>query len=211
MLTHSGQILVAGGVARDLMLAPDEEIIILDFSKSETAQEKTRAFGVHFEGHFPRPLLVGCSIFCSGDILVLMGGGAVCFSFGTFWNTGCFTLSLQALTSIGYATQGNNGCERPTLETWKFLQAIEMVPSGSSTHQAAVASISNGGGKLDLVSIQRTSLSNAVDFSAIVSHAQPVIIEGLDLGSCVETWTSSYLNDQIGRDKKVHSGHMIKV
>jgi tRNA wybutosine-synthesizing protein 4 len=40
----------------------------------------------------PRPLLIGSSIQYIGGKLLIMGGSAVCFSFGTYWNKGCFTL-----------------------------------------------------------------------------------------------------------------------
>lgn len=183
---------------------------MLDFVKTETTQ-RTLIVNVQCKGRFPRPLLIGISIFCSGDTLVIMGGGAVCFSFGTYWNPGCFTLGLQMIPSNERSPSPRNSeYHRSILDTWKFLQMVEMFAPGSLKTHVGRSSISNGEGKVALVNIQRTRLSSTVDFSTIVSLAKPAILEGLELGSCTKTWTSTYLKDCIGRDNKVRSEGMIK-
>jgi tRNA wybutosine-synthesizing protein 4 len=201
MLKHCGRFLVVGGVARNVMLTADEEMIILDVVRSEPDEERILLNKVHYEGLFPRPLLIGSSISCSGDALVIMGGGAVCFSFGTFWNRGCFALSLRIISSNEHSQSHKS--QSLALETWKYLQTIELVPPGKSTNHVDRLSTLNEAKKFELVTIPRTKLSSADDFSAIVSLAKPVILEELDLGSCTKAWTSTYLKDHIGRDNKV--------
>jgi tRNA wybutosine-synthesizing protein 4 len=201
MLYHSGRLLVLGGVARNVMLTADEEIIILDVVKSEVDKERIQVNKVHCEGLFPRPLLLGSSISCSGDTVVIMGGGAVCFSFGTFWNRGCFTLSLRMLFSKEHSQSRDS--QSLALETWRYLQTVELVSLGQSTNKAGGPSTWNGEENFDLVTIQRTKLSSTDDFPVLMSLAKPVILEELDLGSCTKAWTSTYLKDCIGRDNKV--------
>jgi len=200
MLYHSGRLIVVGGVARNSMLTTDEEIIILDVAKSEVDKERIQANKVHCEGLFPRPLLLGSSVSCSGDTVVIMGGGAVCFSFGTFWNRGCFTLSLRMLFSKECSQSRDS--QSLALETWRYLQTVELVPLGKSTNKAGPSTL-NGEKNFDLVTIQRTKLSSTNDFPVLMSLTKPVILEELDLGSCTKAWTSTYLKDRIGRDNKV--------
>lgn len=171
--------------------------------KSRTIRESLSVSNIRCRGSFPRPLLIGSSIFCSGDNLVIMGGGAVCFSFGTFWNHGCLTLRLHMVPiNLHLQTPPNHHPPKLELETWKYVQTFETA-SVSSTNYVSGASVCDGRRNLDLVIIQRTRVSSAADFSAIVALAKPVIIEELDLGSCTKTWTSTYLKNQIGRDSKV--------
>lgn len=201
MLNHSGQLLVVGGVTRNVMLTADKEIVLLDVVKGEAGRERIIESSIHCEGAFPRPLLIGSSVSCSGDALVITGGGAVCFSFGTFWNRGCFTLSLRMMPSNEHSE--NLDSQSLPLETWRYLQTVELVPPGKLAKHGGGPSTSNGEKTVDLVTIQRTKISSADNFSAIVSLAEPVILEELDLGSCTTAWTSTYLNDHIGRNSKV--------
>ena len=201
MLYRSGRLLIVGGVACNVMLTAREEIIILDVVKSGLSEERIRANKVHSEGLFPRLLLIGSSVSCIGDTLVITGGGAVCFSFGTFWNRGCFTLSLRMKPSNEHSE--SHDFQSLVLERWRYLQTIELVPPGKSANYVSGPSTLNGEKNFDLVTIQRMKLSSTDDFSALVSLAKPVILEELDLGSCTKAWTSTYLRDRIGRDNKV--------
>jgi tRNA wybutosine-synthesizing protein 4 len=205
LVSHSGRLLVIGGVARDVMLTADEEIVIVDAFKSDIEQERKLLNKVHFKGRFPPPLLIGSSVSCSGDNIIITGGGAVCFSFGTFWNRGCFTLSLQVMPRN--ENSEDNDSQSQVLETWKYLQTVESLPHGKSENNGSGPSNLNREKTLDLVIIQRMKISSACDFSTLVSLAKPVILEELNLGSCTTAWTSDYLQDHVGRDSKVCLDH----
>lgn len=202
LIPHSGRLLVIGGVARNVMLTADEEIVIVDAFKSGVEQGRKLLNKVHFKGRFPPPLLIGSSVSSSGDNIIITGGGAVCFSFGTFWNRGCFTLSLQVMPRN--ENSEDNGSQSQVLETWKYLQTVESFPHGSN---GSGPSNLNREKTLDLITIQRMKISSACDFSTLVSLAKPVILEELNLGSCTTTWTSDYLQDHVGRDSKVCLDH----
>ncbi|EEH06591.1 leucine carboxyl methyltransferase [Histoplasma capsulatum G186AR] len=51
--------------------------------------------------------------------------------------------------------------------------------------------------------IPRINISTPQEFQRVVDKAKPVILSGLDLGSCVKTWRKEYLEKAIGRDRKV--------
>ena len=47
MLNHSGQLLVVGGVTRNVMLTADEEIVLLDVFKGEAGRERITSRAVY--------------------------------------------------------------------------------------------------------------------------------------------------------------------
>lgn len=137
----------------------------------------------------PRPLLVGHSSYTvDGNKVLIVGGGAVCFSFGTYWNEGTWILD-EANSSSG--------------NQWLLLE-----PS-TSTEQSPSRTITGTPGQpidssaAPVTAIPRCKVSSAQEFQTIVDVARPVIIEGLDMGSCVSQWTKEYLEGAVGRERKV--------
>lgn len=47
-------------------------------------------------------------------------------------------------------------------------------------------------------------LSSAEQFCKFLRAAQPVIFEHADIGLCTLKWTSEYLKEKVGSDRKVH-------
>lgn len=117
----------------------------------------------------------------------------VCFSFGTFWNKGSYTISLGHLTNH----PDSNSLERVSDETWQYLETIE---ASSQTAKASSIVVET---KRATTIIPRVRLSTSQDFSTILSSSQPVILEGLELGACTTLWTNDYLKDRIGNERKV--------
>jgi hypothetical protein len=140
----------------------------------------------------PRPLLVGMSVFSSESGLLLMGGGAVCFSFGTFWNKGCYTVLLDAKSE---------STVQPSLETWKFLETMERPPERLGRTQ--LEPIFHSQTDLQVVNVRRMGIKSTAEFATIMSGALPVILEDLDLGTCTKSWTSQYLKSKIGEKRQV--------
>lgn len=83
-------ILLIGGIGSRGPLPVEEEVLVL--RKYGRMDRFERLFD-NDEGRECRPLLVGCGIVAveGGDVLIV-GGSAVCFSFGAFWNGGSFLL-----------------------------------------------------------------------------------------------------------------------
>ncbi|KAK3905624.1 hypothetical protein C8A05DRAFT_12582 [Staphylotrichum tortipilum] len=195
-LRHGGQLLLLGGVARDHLLAHNDEAILCSISHGEltiTGRLVNQTSGD--EGTIPRPLFIGHSAVSTPDgNAVVVGGGATCFSMGTFWNKGVYSWRLPA--------SGSDGAEvsQPTSQ-WAHEKTIDIIPVQRSVPVAAKQQ--STGGAPRITPIPRVKLETADDFASIVRKGQPVVLEGLDLGSCVSAWTPDYLVDKVGVDRKV--------
>ncbi|RMZ72641.1 leucine carboxyl methyltransferase 2 [Pyrenophora seminiperda CCB06] len=149
------------------------------------------------------PLLVGvgAASTSSGEI-VLAGGGAVCFSMGSYWNEDPLILTHGS-------TQG--------AKTWRHV-----VPSHSSgtagtegTVQASAteAALQHRPGRLyekkkpqisaRTTEITRVQVKSSEDFANLVAASQPAIIEGLNIGPCTDLWTLDYLKEKIGPQREL--------
>jgi tRNA wybutosine-synthesizing protein 4 len=143
----------------------------------------------------PRPLLVGMSVLSVNDSLIIMGGSATCFSFGTFWNKGCFTINV--LPTMTDRARGATGKPK---SLWQYM----------ATGTATIANTSKGysGPQRNnnfSVGVPRAKVQTSEEFSRIVNENKPVILEGLNLGSCTDIWTSNYLKEKIGPEREVSS------
>jgi tRNA wybutosine-synthesizing protein 4 len=56
-----------------------------------------------------------------------------------------------------------------------------------------------------LTTIRRVRITSPEDFDQILQAAIPVVLEGLDIGSCREKWTNSYLKETVGPEREVNS------
>jgi len=137
-----------------------------------------------------RPLLIGTTTVSIADCLVITGGAAVCFSFGTFWNKGCFTLLP------GKSSTPDDLEMKPS---WSFLQTIAPKPTKVITLGSSFDEASNE----ILVSVPRTHLELSSDFIKYVDESKPMIFESMKLGSCTSKWTTAYLKETIGVDREV--------
>ncbi len=201
LVSSSIGFLLIGGISARGLIPLDSEVILLSPSICTglcAVAELSKATELHkvrltYQGR--RALLVGHSVISvdTGEMLVL-GGGAVCFSFGTYWNPGLWTLqeATEAPKPSWYL------CCPPEANS---LPA-PLVSSIDSTDQDLIETPTKGNAK----SIERVSVASSQAFEAIVTDAKPVILEGLDIGPCTETWTIDYLRDTVGPRRQVRSG-----
>lgn len=61
----------------------------------------------------------------------------------------------------------------------------------------------NSSQRTELRSVPRAKPESEGAFDKVVALCQPVILEGLDIGSCTRQWTLDYLSRKIGSDRKV--------
>jgi tRNA wybutosine-synthesizing protein 4 len=196
--SYGGEVVIVGGIGCDGLIPEPYEMVVVNVLGSTTHID-TRP--IKIDGCSARPLLVGHSVTSSGKSLLIMGGGAVCFSFGTFWNKGCYTLSLPNRSPNPSLTRFGNK-PVPTPEPWKYLKTVEM-ESASKVGASSVVTASQQMKAKEPIVIRRKKISSASDFVAILASAQPVVLESLDLGPCTDFWTNEYLLDRIGRDRQV--------
>lgn len=122
-----------------------------------------------------------------------MGGSAICFSFGTFWNNGCYKLQLTDGTGQGVQSP----VESPN-DIWRFLHTVVAgKPTGLPVESPPSTTLNV------MTSVPRMRIESSAKFEQILRSAKPVILEGLDVGPCTTRWTTSYLLEQVGAERKV--------
>lgn len=190
-------LVVSGGIMPRQVVPFNSEILLLDStallrciendSTIDSPAFSTVGLSASFDG--PRPLLAGhvsCAV--SPDQVLLVGGGAVCFSFGTFWTEGTWTLNLA---------------EEPIENNWKLdRKDIQPTAAGQKFSKPAKPQTFESTAK---ITIPRVKVESPADFQQILADARPVIIEGSDIGPCTELWTKDYLVNSVGSDRKVGS------
>jgi tRNA wybutosine-synthesizing protein 4 len=141
----------------------------------------------------PRPLLIGVSVLSLEDSLIIMGGSAVCFSFGTFLNRGCFTIHGLHPSSSGDL----DAIEKPR-SSWKYV-------STGATTAVKTPKLSTGPRSANncLIAVPRVRIQSSEEFNHIVAANKPVVLEGSSLGSCTEIWTPTYLKEKVGSEREV--------
>ncbi|KAI9787133.1 MAG: tRNA methyltransferase ppm2 [Geoglossum umbratile] len=164
-------ILLIGGIHGTRMLGEDNEILLIDNTNYSVATLNLD-FGAR------RPLFVGSSVVSTPEAMLIIGGGATCFSFGTYWNDGLWALSVDGQDRL----------------SWRFQENV----AGSSSSDVRPTAPSH-----TISHVQRISIKSGQDFEALLSKAQPAILEGLDIGDCIQNWTFTYLKERIGAGRQV--------
>ena len=174
-------ILLVGGVSSTLI--PQSIEVIKLFCENTNEDRKTiwnwAPVDLHAIGH--RPLLVGHNSFKFSDTITILGGGAVCFSFGTFWNDTIIIIS------------DSDQAPRP------FLEVNPLEPS-QFTHRVTTASILQGPHLGDTVP-RNDQVRSSHDFDQVLDKGQPVIVRNTAMSSCMSDWTLPNLIAKIGRDR----------
>ncbi|KAH7021098.1 uncharacterized protein B0I36DRAFT_333779 [Microdochium trichocladiopsis] len=195
-------IAIVGGIIENELLRPDQEIVQIDFVKTANASvsdgfvlEPIRLATSERGRRIPRPLLVGISAATTDDgKLVIMGGGGVCFSMGSYWNEGCYTVQL----GLPQPPSTDDGMKPPG--SWALLRTQEITDGHSALNLQAHPQPSQKTVKVDVPKIR---ISSNDDFVRLLTEAKPVIIEGLDLGSCVQGWDVESIIGKVGTDRSV--------
>ena len=200
-------MLLLGGITNGVPLQHQDEAVVFE-DKSE--DKGTVTFSrLHFDVLGPRPLLVGFGAASVHDHgVVLLGGGATCFSFGTYWNVGCYTLTSQDEACNAWHI------DEPSTETSKVDTGKDDSLTGVGSPNGSVAD--DEVPELEellgsptttqpwkRVQIPRVSIASESDFGQVVSRARPVVLEHLPLGTCTTTWSPSYLKTKIGPGRAV--------
>ncbi|CAJ0550490.1 Ff.00g104200.m01.CDS01 [Fusarium sp. VM40] len=142
-------------------------------------------------GHLP--FMVGAAAVSLSSQLVVIGGGATCFSMGTFWDTGIYKIEFGEASSKAYAESLIN----------KNPVAISYQDSPKLTHPTTNTGQPSQRHKPSVRSIPRVKIQTKSDFAELVQNRKPVIIEGLDLGGCVDKWNPEYMVQSVGERKEV--------
>ncbi|KAJ5279392.1 LCM-domain-containing protein [Penicillium angulare] len=193
-------LVFAGGIIPRQLIPANMEILLLDTDEILELSKMTKpcsetlisaiGLGPAFTG--PRPLLTGhVANTINSDKLLILGGGAVCFSFGTFWTEGTWTLQPQESTIDN---------------SWTLVVPKKEAPSTTTTTSPPSANkarrLVNKKSK-KIVQIPRARIESAAQFQQILAGGKPVVIEKSDIGPCTDLWTKEYLTNSVGPDRKV--------
>ncbi|CEI62943.1 tRNA wybutosine-synthesizing protein 4 [Fusarium venenatum] len=139
------------------------------------------------------PFMVGSATVSSGSQLVIVGGGATCFSMGTFWDTGIYKVDLADVFSG--IIPGRPIHNEPVVI--KYQNSPKLTQPTTDCGQPGPQS------NACITTIPKIKLRSKSDFEKLVQNRKPVIIEGLDLGGCTEKWNPEYMAQSMGETKEV--------
>lgn len=134
-------------------------------------------------------MLIGSSIAISQKALVIFGGGAVCFSFGTFWTPGVYTIAPTA--------------QLDNQQFWRYAETLTTAHGQKPLISSIAVKSVLSNRKSETVTSPRCKIDSAVEFERLVVAGQPMVLESTDLGSCKDLWTNEYLKLKIGADREV--------
>lgn len=191
-------ILMVGGVTGARMLTRQDEILNMKTLRPAPIQGLFRLQKIGLFGSFadnslgPRPLFVGHSIQDIDGGLLVLGGGATCFSFGTTWNRSCL---------LNDAEFGSFDMQ------WRLQSTQEATPSTAAQNEIFVESSSAQGpfsGKMpNPVRVQELRIDHGVNFEQYIEAARPIVLKGCNIGPCTTAWTTQYLKEAVGADRNV--------
>ncbi|KAF2451370.1 LCM-domain-containing protein [Karstenula rhodostoma CBS 690.94] len=179
-------LLLIGGVSKQGVSKLAEDLLVI--SRDCTGGDTT--YNVEVPAlDLPQPtwpLLVGTSAAAaSGNEIILAGGGAVCFSMGSFWNTGHFSITLQG---------GKSPEPTSTGDPQQFSQPDGKRSTKKKGLRPALPSSTD---------IGRIRIDSSENFAEALAASKPVIIENLNIGPCKDLWTIDYLKEKLGAERQV--------
>ncbi|KAL8915608.1 MAG: hypothetical protein Q9172_006857, partial [Xanthocarpia lactea] len=196
-------LLLIGGISTSLIPVGEEILRLSDGAYGNdigSLMLKPTPVSTVFNGN--RNLLVGHAVYASGNLLLIAGGGAVCFSFGSYWNT--------TIWAFGTSTRFNSKsfARRYVAEV---VAPLSSPPASQVADSRSVPSVARTANIAE--EILRVSVESAADFDNMMSLERPFVIRGLDLGSCTTEWTIHELIKKIDADRLVtvhqaQGGHM---
>lgn len=175
--------LLVGGVSSNLVPQSLEVISIFRENTDDGQQSTWKWAPVDIRTTGQRPLLIGHCTIANANTVDILGGGAVCFTFGTFWNETTFNLS------------SSNRAPRPLMEI------TEQEPDPLSDQKST-------GNSLKPIDFACTvppddQVRSSKDFEQILNGAQPIIMRNMDMGLCMAEWKLTNLTAKIGRERAV--------
>lgn len=147
----------------------------------------------------PNPMLIGFELQKDplNDNILIFGGGATCFSFGTFWNQGVYEVCMQG--------RGDHEWSKWRQKEHKAF-AYSPVQRGVPTNEDADIAVPrpcNSQMNATPIQIRKTRLESSSQFCEVRRSGWPIMFEGLELGACLNRWTPEYLKHEVGEEHPV--------
>ena len=180
-------LLLIGGVCSKILPSRADEIVSLSHNKH--GQAVRSPFFLQIDQKTSRPLLVGHSSVSRWNQTVIVGGGAVCFSFGTHWNEGVWAIAIgQVGQNTAWHLLENHPNER--------VKPHVSIVSNDNIEKEEITTVKQA-------DVPKLRIDGAVDFDRVVQISIPTVFPGVELGSCQSNWTFEYLETLLGFDRQV--------
>ncbi|KAK5030606.1 tRNA methyltransferase ppm2 [Exophiala sideris] len=177
-------LLVIGGIAKGGCIPKPYEILSLTGSfatlHDEPKDPNLRVSSVEpvRPPDCPRPFLIGHSTQrTQTGMFVIISGGATCFHFGKSFNKGIWVLhDKEAGISADWIIVPSRPSAAPGIGSEPSVNGADPQPDGYM--------------------VKRVLLRHTKEFLYAVRWCRPLIMAGLDFGSCTELWTLQYLREK---------------
>jgi tRNA wybutosine-synthesizing protein 4 len=152
-------------------------------------------------GEQPMPFMIGSSIVPYDDSLLVVGGGATCFSMGTFWETNAYKIRIpdHILDSL-YPTSRSYASSR-SAPSLVGSRKFSNLPAATTVSEDKILDREEHG--IQVTSVPRIQLESAEQFQKILRDGKPVIFKNCNIGHCQSKWSPEFLVSQIGANEKV--------
>ncbi|KAH8728730.1 hypothetical protein GQ44DRAFT_757142 [Phaeosphaeriaceae sp. PMI808] len=180
-------LLLIGGVSKNRIHSLSEDFLLFTKSSTEIHVRKPA-----MQLPATQPLLVGMAVVAiSPSEVIVAGGGAVCFSMGSYWNNGYLRMENSDMQGGGLWSK-----VPPEIDSTSSVRPLGAPQRRQSTKRKNASNFR-------AVEVPRVQLETSEDFSLLVTASRPVIIEGIDIGKCTELWTIDYLKEKIGSEREL--------
>ncbi|KAK9485921.1 S-adenosyl-L-methionine-dependent methyltransferase [Lipomyces starkeyi] len=176
-------VLLVGGIKPRGVLQMNDSFKIINLTEMST-------INIEIDNKEKFPMLIGCSLHVTKDReIVIAGGGAVCFSFGAYWN------ELAVVRPLAVPKR-----------QWTVVDEAQTLRSEVSTSRCEEkktnATITKSG-SVAIGEIGVREPRSIEDWKKIHKTSVPVLIKSINIGSCANTWTPDYLKGKVGFDRQV--------
>ena len=136
------------------------------------------------------PFMIGSAVIQKGSNLTVLGGGATCFSMGTYWETSSYEIDVSGLVGTKHQPQCRLLCQ--------YLESPRIVAKTRDDDTTIESQ-----GKASITKVPRITLGSREQFEECLRDGKPVVFGDLNIGPCRESWTPQYMVDQVGSEKEV--------
>ncbi|KAJ0380417.1 hypothetical protein COL26b_001119 [Colletotrichum chrysophilum] len=184
---------VFGGVIKDVQLpAALDMIIVKEVNAGLEIVASLDGFG---ESGSLRPFLIGASVIPHADgEFAVVGGGATCFSMGTYWTKGSYNFAFDTQRLV--SGQKKLPLLASQIAPVEYSETVEITADETKASTEILPPVS-------LHCLPRIKVESKDQFHTILDAGKPVIIESANLGPCVSEWSQEYLVKTVGADREV--------